>query len=267
METTKQETPPVKEKAPEEQIIILDTPPEEGTDKPTEKAENNGPPEGSQRWNEMYFKSKELDRIKPAVSALQEENKTIKEKLASIEKQSSDSQVKAKLDSLHSQMDSAAKEDDMATYHKLQTQVNQTILETSTSKPVVPVAPKAAATPPSGMNMDVEFFIRDNPWFEQDFAMRGAAQVKDAELLADPAWSEKPELERLREVAKQVKARFNYDPKRPKGGAIEGGGDPPEAAGGKREVYLNADQKRVAAGLMPNRPKEEAYRLYAQNME
>jgi len=116
----------------------------------------------------------------------------------------------------------------------------------------------------------ISTFKKDTPWFnpkneEYNPIMRAAAMDIDDELAEDPDWKDKPLEERLSEVKKQVEKKMNYKPSnKGKPPSLESndlsglrGGDTPS------DSKLSDEEKSVARFMFPDKPPNEAEKMYA----
>lgn len=114
---------------------------------------------------------------------------------------------------------------------------------------------RAASQPKEeGLPKEIQDFVDNTPWYNQDLKMTGYANMLDAKMMNSKEWENKPVSKRLAEVRRQVEAEFNWQPdgmgRTTKPPAVESGVglNKPGGAGG-RSVKLTAQQIKVAEGL------------------
>ncbi len=106
-------------------------------------------------------------------------------------------------------------------------------------------APKGGNPAEQGKTEAFDAFVEENPWFNTDPAMRGAAIALADELVASGVLDPKKQ---LAEVAKRIKAEFPHkfeNPARKAPAAVEGNGAAVRKTG-KTWADLPADAKQMA---------------------
>lgn len=248
-------------------------PPEEDAKK--EEDSKNVPPEGSPRWNEIYWKAKEgerrlkeneelkkqLELNQKMIKEMQEHNKKLAENVEKVatttvkafEKDEQKDQLKVienQIEKLKEKRREAIESSDFDSVEELMDEIFELKLQHKELKS----KPKESEKEPKekkGSTEDVNFdpapyeqFVNDSPWFTEDPIMRAAAIEVDNILISDPKWSTKNDTERLLEVKKRVENRFGYKGK--KNGGVEGDS---KIVGGKKTVKLTQEEVKVAEGL------------------
>jgi hypothetical protein len=268
-----------------------------GEDKHAEK-KADGPPPGHPRWNEIYGKSKELERkteqlekereadrelmaemrkhhdeLRSAIErSAQATEKMSEATVKSLEKKEEDS-FASELAGIHTRLVAQKKEAYESGDHERVAEIDDKImdvkLEMREHKNKKGIASKQDAPKATGVTPDpkeVEKFKAATDWFNKDVFMTGAAVEMERKLLSDPAWQSRSYGDVLAEVKEKVEERFGMGEEKKKGktpavNAVEGGGNV-SGKGGPTTVHLTAQDLKMAKefGITPEQwAKEKSF--------
>lgn len=116
--------------------------------------------------------------------------------------------------------------------------------------------PQENKTQGEELDPDIDAFIKESPWFNQDPIMTGAAKEYDLYLTVQKEWKNAPLSKRLKEVKRVIEERFGTpaggngnEPKRTRSSGAESGLGLSRAPSGPKTMKLNEQQLAVAKGL------------------
>ena len=241
-------------------------------DEPVDGVKTDGPAEGTERWNEIYWKAKEGERKI-------EENETLKKQLEdnqnlvqemrkhneilaqSMEKVSDatvkiaergvvddkSSIIETELKGLREKRKAALLNEDLDSVDDLTEEIFDLKIQLKEVK-------NKKEEPKSQEKGDTFFdktpyeeFINASPWFAEDPIMRASAIEVDSILMSDPKWSIKADAERLMEVKNRVESRFGYKPSNGKGGLVDRGSS--VSGGTGKTITMSKEEQAVAKGF------------------
>lgn len=239
-----------------------------------QKKQNEGPPEGSKRWNEIYREAQEGKRktaeleaklkqveedSKKTFTELVAHNKKLMESIkdnVDVKRGETPDQILAKL---RDEKKKARAEYDYDKAFEIQDQIDDLILAINKSKPdqIKSVAKEVAIE--EEVRTAVNGFSNRNKWFletingkentDYDYVKSGAATALERKLL--PSWKGSYG-DLLKEVEKQINEKFAATPS--KVPAVAGDGESPPD---KIKVELTDIQKSIARKMFPDDPDAE----------
>jgi hypothetical protein len=196
------------------------------------------PPEGSPRWNEIYWKAKEGERAieeakelkqllatkEAGIEEMRKWNKAIVESLDSVKGAISDTTKDddiAKLDVKLSELKAAKREAREKADFDKESNIDDKIVDLKFEIKEMKAAPKVVVKPTptaeEGIKPEDEkiykSWIHSTEWYRTDPKMRGAAIKMEKEVWQDPdfEYADLPEI--LAEVKLRVEKEFDYKPK------------------------------------------------------
>lgn len=222
------------------------------------------------RFNEIYYKSKEYERMKPEFDTMKRELSEMKSSLTAVNVSSINSelnqiQVKYKEALTNGDYDSA-------------TNLNSRMVELMASKkiaedragsprqsePPVPLANNPMVEnftnqynqpyiPPEAI-VAVQIFEQNNPWYGEDKAMTATMDVFASSIKEDPEWAEKSFSSQLNESLRRVKKAFPNKFRQAVPPSAVGGVVPVNPAPATGVVTLTAEEEAFVATLNPANP-------------
>lgn len=252
--------------------------------KARQKKQQEGPPEGSPRWNEIYKKAKDGERKtaelekkiqdmenehKKTFSELMNHNKRLMESIKEtvpVKRNETPQQV---LDKLREEKKKARADYDYDKALEIQDQIDDLIILVSQSKTEETKAVAKQTLIEEEVTSAVSEFSNKNKWFleklpngkdnpDYDYVKSGAATALERKLL--PTWSGSYR-SLLREVEKQIESKFSGTPV--KVPAV--GGDGTEHPVATDRVELTAEQRDVARKMFEGDP--DAEKRYAEQLK
>jgi len=247
-------------------------------DKPQENKEpakgQHSPPEGSDRFKEIYGKQKRLERQfndqTQLVTAIREENARLKEEFGVVKRETIDRTATTVIESLEAKKVQAMQDEDYGAVTQIDRQMRA---EESKKLKAEWEAEQAAKTPPPAEQPPdpaVQRFFIENKWADpnpenQEFnaKMFRYARTLDADLEAQ--YPRMLMTERLQKVKEETEAVFSK--KAAPIPTVEGGGEYYEAPAAGEKVSLTQEQKAVAIRSMPDLSPAEAIKEYIKYMK
>lgn len=229
----------------------------------TEETTNEGPAEGSPRWNQVYGKMKHLERenaeIQNAFNMAQEHNKQLDDKFNTFLTNQTTQAVASKKEGYEQRLEKAAEEGDVGEYHKANLEYLSFLNESS--KPIEPTQTQNTKVSESP-DKDLDVFKQFNPWYGADQAMTDQAHKINDEMKADPAWNTKSNVAFLAEVGRRTTSHTSLT-NNPYASQAPSSGITSAPAAQKKTVVLSAEEKKVAHRLLSGYSKAEAEKKYA----
>lgn len=238
------------------------------------KVDKDVPPEGSKRWNDIYFKAKESERkieeLNIVINDIRKHNSDLSEivKIAVAKDDGKEDESKDILKNLKAEKISAMKDLNWEKVTEIEDKIDDLKKQMIKPLPVQDIDSRVAAAADYSADVKlIQQFVSDVGWMnknskEYDEVMADAARSMDKRLSEN--WKGTT-AERLKEVKSRVEKRFGVIDNRKFPNVGESGGS--EGKGDKTLIVeLTLEEKRIAHNLFPDDPKGEEKYLAQKNI-
>lgn len=265
METQNDQTTPDVDASSNQEAGYTAVPALDESEIQTQAPRQEGPPVGSPRWNEIYFKAKDRDRLEEELKELRPLKDEIQQLRESVSTMSTSSQ-EARMSNIKAEMKAAYAAGDFDRVTDLSAELAQIHIPrgvTTSVKPTAPITQTAPVNnnyqqPPMDVQVAVAAFEINNPWLSTDAALSGAFQAIHANIARDPQFYGRPVTSHLNEALRRLQSQFpeRFRKQSPPGGT--GGINSGAPAGtSKAKVVLTPDEKAAARMLFAGEATQE----------
>ena len=182
-----------------------------------QETQQNTPQPGSPRWNTIYGKAKELDRLKPEFERLSQTVELLKNNMGTV----SLTNIQSQIATVQEQYKQALESADHLKAAQLNTQLmgltNQKATMENTFGQATYAPPQQAQSPiaeqtqsniPIEVQVAVATFESQNPWYTNDVTLNAAFNAAHAETLRDPNWDGRSPAGQINETLRRFQSKF-----------------------------------------------------------
>jgi len=255
------------EQSPEEQEKNIDV-----SEPKEEEKKGSGPPEGSARWEEIYWKAKEgerareeLQELKEAFKAAGSHNKALEERISKMETKVVHSSVDSEIAELNREKKKALDDADFDRYDQIRDKIDDLKLAKMAEKFNKPSGDNGKK--PEAQTQDIDDriaaqvaeqkFYSDNPDLVDTAWKKQAILAIYDDMAKDSKFKTLSMQGRMSELAKRARKEFKVEAKSPTYQFVEPASGSPPPAKNANVVKLNAEERKIARNMFPDDPNAE----------
>jgi hypothetical protein len=232
------------------------------------KEKENQPSPEHPRFNQVYGRWKESERI---VDSLRQQNEALASRLESLETKQSSAEINSKKEEYKQAIREASEIGDNEKVAELNLSYAEFIASQSNPKGPQESQPQTQPINPY-QDQEMNMFKAYNPWYGTDESKTQLAHQVNQEMLQDPQWNTKSNSEFLAEVARRVNTESSvtqqsqiYRAQAP----VDGVSSQP-VNGASDEITLTESEKRLAIKMLyvpGSNSKEDAIKRYQKQKQ